>query len=114
MPKSLEHQIQLACVKYFRVAYPDLYCNLWHTNGRAIDKRNGGVLKGMGVIAGVPDILFFYKGKLHGIELKTAKGTQSEGQKEWQSMALKHGGEYHIVRSVEQFVLLIQQTIQNG
>jgi len=29
-------------------------------------------------------------------------------------MALKHGGEYHIVRTVEQFVLLIQQTIQNG
>jgi hypothetical protein len=114
MPKVGEHLLQLACVRFFRQYYPDLYCNLWHTNGTAIDKRNGGVLKGMGVIAGVPDLLFFYKGKLHGIELKTAKGTQSEGQKEWQKMALMHGGEYHIVRTVEQFVLLIQQTIQNG
>ena len=59
---------------------------------------------------GSPDIfLFLGKQFLEGfimlrtlaLEVKTNKGTQSKVQKEWQENFEKLGGEYYIVRSVE-------------
>jgi len=62
-------------------------------------------------MAGVPDLLFFYRGQLHGIELKTEKGRQSPAQKRWQEKCIEHGGQYHIVRSVQDFVTLVQSIV---
>ena len=109
MPKSPEHALQLACVRWFRFQYPKLL--LWHTNGTAQNRKHGAVLVGMGCMAGVPDLFFFYRGELYGIELKTEKGTQSKAQKAFQKRMESEGGRYYLVRSFDNFVSLVQSII---
>jgi hypothetical protein len=63
--------------------------------------------KQMGVRAGYPDLTLLVPRKgYHAlfIELKTAKGKQSEHQKEYQAEVEKQGYKYIICRSVQEFI----------
>lgn len=51
---------------------------------------------------GVPDILAVIEGKLIGIEVKAAFGTQSPDQKRWQMDLENAGAKYILVRSWEE------------
>jgi len=64
---------------------------------------------------GSPDILVLIKDKVMmtwmktiALEVKSAKGKQSTDQKEWQDKFEKLGGEYYIVRSVEEVRNIIE------
>ncbi len=48
----------------------------WHTaNQRGTRKRwEVALLKALGVLAGIPDVLILYESRLYGIELKSAAG----------------------------------------
>lgn len=50
---------------------------------------------------GVPDIIVILDGKFIGLELKTRTGRQSDAQKDFEILLKKHGGHYHLVRSVK-------------
>ena len=50
---------------------------------------------------GIPDVFCVIKGKLIGIEVKTAKGKQSDEQIAWQEKLEKAGGTYILARSWE-------------
>lgn len=55
---------------------------------------------------GLPDITLIKDGRYVGLEVKTPKGTVSEDQRAlWNAIVLA-GGEYHIVRSVDDVVAL--------
>ncbi|PZM81953.1 VRR-NUC domain-containing protein [Candidatus Gracilibacteria bacterium] len=56
--------------------------------------------------AGCPDITVVKDGRFIGLEVKTEKGKQSEAQKLAEEKILKAGGEYYIVRSVEDVISL--------
>ena len=58
---------------------------------------------------GSPDLLVWVQGKSIALEVKTIKGRQSKAQKEWQSKFEKLGGEYYIVRSVEEVRKIIEK-----
>lgn len=58
-------------------------------------------LKAMGVLAGVSDLIFIYKGKHLYLEVKKPTGTQSRDQKEFEGRIQSNGFSYYIVRSVE-------------
>ena len=51
--------------------------------------------------AGCPEIIVCHKGRFIGLEVKTPTGRQSHVQKEAQIDIERAGGEYHIVRSVD-------------
>lgn len=51
--------------------------------------------------AGCPDIVALKNGRFIGLEVKTEKGKLSEAQEEAKKKIIKCGGEYHIVRSIE-------------
>jgi len=51
---------------------------------------------------GFPDILVLKAGRVIGLEVKTKTGKQSPFQKEIEKSFKKNGGEYYIVRSLEQ------------
>jgi hypothetical protein len=55
--KNQEHKLQVACVKWFRLQYPQ-YANLLFAipNGGARNAVTGAMLKAEGVTAGVPDL----------------------------------------------------------
>lgn len=55
---------------------------------------------------GVPDVIVVKDGRFIGLEVKTPKGRQSDAQKAFQEELEKNGGEYHIVRSVDDVVKL--------
>ena len=50
---------------------------------------------------GVPDILIVKDGWFIGLEVKTPKGRQNEAQKLFEKEVKEAGGEYHVVRSIE-------------
>lgn len=76
------------------------------TTGRYIVQTKSWI-KTKGTITGVSDIIAVYKRKCDGIcltlflEVKTAKGVQTEAQKEFQKNIEKLNGLYFIVRSIE-------------
>jgi hypothetical protein len=104
--KFEEQIIQKACVRWFRAQHPNriLYANY----NNAHNRTQGGINKGMGVTAGVPDLTYIHPtyGLLY-IEVKTKKGRVSDAQKEFLS---KLDGQYpcFLVRSFDDFLELCE------
>lgn len=76
-----EQKLHIAVAQFLRVAWPaDL---LWFhcPNGGARSKPEAALLKVMGTLPGIPDLLFVMpNGQLAAIELKAADGQLSEAQ----------------------------------
>src|SRR3990167_6123406 len=73
-----EERLQRAVVQLLMLAYPDLR---WRAipNGEYRSPRTAGRLKAMGVQAGVADLhITLPRGRTAWIELKSAKGVQSD------------------------------------
>jgi len=64
-------------------------------------RLRGAILRGMGLKAGVPDILFIWKGRAYWVEVKAPKGKLSVSQIECQMDLKQAGCEVATVRSVE-------------
>lgn len=62
----------------------------------------------VGVKAGFPDILVLMEGRCIGLEVKTAKGRQSEQQKQWEKRFNTQGFEYYIVRNNDDVIKIIE------
>ena len=107
-----EHQIQVACVRWFRLQYSKLSLNLFAVpNGGRRDKVTAGKLKAEGVVAGVADLLLLVpSGCFHGlaIEMKTRIGRRRDSQKEWQEYIQKQGYKYVVCRSLDDFMSEVQ------
>ena len=89
-PKDEEHRIQCACVRWFRLQYPQLNGRLFAVpNGGRRDAITAAKLKAEGVIAGVSDLILLKSNHDYGallIEMKTLKGRQRDSQKQWQNL----------------------------
>ena len=116
--KHTESKTQSACVRWFRLQYPE-YTKLLISvpNGVATTATQGRILKHEGMVAGASDLLLLLPNKSHPylcIELKTDKGRQSDAQKAWQTAVQEHAfARYAIVRSVEEFIELITDYLNN-
>lgn len=65
--------------------------------------------KAMGLTSGVSDtIVILPNSKIIFVEFKTETGRQNKTQKEFESRVKSHQYDYHVVRSLEQFINLIQ------
>lgn len=106
--RQVEHDLQAACVRWFRLAHPRLaLCLVAVPNGGRRDAVTGAKLKAEGVVAGVSDLLLLVpRGKYHGlcIEMKTPKGRQSEAQRQWQREMERQGYKYALIRSFDAFM----------
>ena len=72
------------------------------------NKVGTALARSTGLMAGVSDaILILPNSKIIFIEFKTAKGRQTEKQKEFEERVKKHGYEYFIIRSLDEFKKLI-------
>lgn len=95
-----EQVLQQNVVAFLGVAYPGLLW--WHTpNGGARSKAEAGILKSMGVRAGVADLCFVLPGaRIAFIELKSAKGSASPAQKTFRADCEMQGVPYAICTSL--------------
>lgn len=116
-PSDEEHRIQCACVQWFRLRYPHYRHNLFAVpNGGRRDEVTAGKLKAEGVLAGVADLILLKSNADYGallIEMKTAKGRQSDTQIEWQKLIEKDGYKYVVCRSLDDFVLQVDSYLSN-
>ena len=106
-PRDLEHKLQSACVRWYRLQYPKMKHNLFAVpNGSKRDVIIGAKLKEEGVLAGVADLILLKSNRFYGallIEMKTPEGRQSDTQKEWKQKITNDGFKYVIIRSLEDF-----------
>ena len=103
-----EDDLQMQCVSWFRLQYPQLARLLHHSpNGGRRDAREGARFKQMGTQAGFPDLILLVAAQgYHALllELKTRTGRQQDSQKEYQQLAEAQGYRYVVIRSLEAFM----------
>jgi VRR-NUC domain len=109
--KMSEAAIQQQCCIWFWNSHPELRGLLFMVNNNSHSKYEGALLKALGLIAGVSDLLFIYNKTVHCIEMKTPTGYQSDEQIEWQENVESQGVSYYIARSLDEFKLLINKII---
>lgn len=116
-PRDLEHKLQAACVRWYRLQYPKMKHNLFAVpNGSKRDVIIGAKLKEEGVLAGVADLILLKSNRFYGallIEMKTPEGRQSDTQKEWQQKITNDGFKYVIIRSLEDFQREVKQFLED-
>ena len=78
-------------------------------NGGTRNVREAMTFKATGLLPGASDLIIILpNGKLLFVELKMLKGIQSNEQKDFECRVSSLGYEYYLIRSLEQFKLLIQ------
>lgn len=122
--KHREHDLQAACVRWFRMQYPKY-------SGLLFAIPNGAKLAGTpwqrakawkrfeeeGARPGAADLfLAVPSGDLSGlfIEMKTSKGRQSAEQVAFEADVVTVGYGYAVPRTLEQFIQIIDSYLQTG
>lgn len=77
---SPEQQIQRAVFQHLKMrAAPGVFA--FHVpNGGYRKPKEAAIMKGLGVVAGVPDVIAIFKGKVYALELKAEGGRPTEKQ----------------------------------
>jgi len=111
-----EEQLTMDCYSEFIRKYPELHKRLWHTANENFVREIGGKRKAMGVLTGVPDFKLDIPAVIDGahicgldIELKVPGNYQQKTQKEFEDYSLATGHIYRVVKSVEDFMSLIDR-----
>ena len=102
-----EAQIQSECVTWLWNTYPETRGLFFAVQNNSEHAVRALQRKSMGLIPGVSDTILLWKGKAHLIEFKTPTGNQSPSQKTWQKKVTDEGFEYYLVRSFDEFKLII-------
>lgn len=108
--KHLESKLQTACVRWFRLQYPN-YLLFAIPNGGARDLITGVILKREGVIKGVPDLFLAHATfESYGlfIEMKSDKGKLSQSQIYIRSKLELAGYQVEVCNSFESFKQVIE------
>ena len=98
-------------------AFQEMYNHFPETRGLCFHVPNGGSrnavegmqLKAAGVIAGVPDIIFIWKGRAYGFEFKTESGELSKAQEKIHDKWREDGTPVFVIRSSEEFIKHIEK-----
>lgn len=107
-----EDAIQQECYIWFWNKYPELRGMLFHVpNGGTRDIREAKKMKQIGVTPGVSDLILLFNGTAYCFELKTEKGVQSTIQKEWAKKVSSQGINYYLIRSKDEFEVLVTKLI---
>lgn len=107
-----ESVLQTACVKWFRLQYPDLVIYAV-PNGGSRNIREAQRLKAEGVLAGVADLVVLLpQGKSLYIEMKVKGNRQTQNQKDFQKIAETLGHTYAVCYTFEEFQKVVENQIQ--
>jgi hypothetical protein len=81
MTRRPEAQIQRSVLEHLRIrAVPN--CFYFHCpNGEWRSRITGAILKGQGVVAGIPDLIIVHAGRTYGLELKSDNGRTTDVQR---------------------------------
>lgn len=108
MKRGEEYNTQQACVKYFRLKYPGY---LIYSCPNEATYKNRGYFSPIGMLPGVADLTVVIPNKVIFFELKSKTGRQSVEQIEFMKKVEKLGFDYHIIRSVDDFIEIIENKL---
>jgi hypothetical protein len=107
-----EIQLQSTCFQWAWNTYPDTRRLLAHVpNGSSRNKIEAMQLKSSGVVPGVHDLFFYWKGQLYWFELKVGTNKQSPEQTLFGKAMTAQGAICHEIRTVEHFQTLFKSII---
>lgn len=116
-PKNEEHKIQCSCVRYFRLKYPHLRNMLFAVpNAARRSARNGAYMKDEGMLPGVADLILLKSNRFYGalcVEMKKPGEYQRPVQKEWQKECEANGNKYIVVRSLDEFIKVVDNYLKD-
>ena len=98
-----ESQLVNACLQYLQLK--GVFC--YRQNSGAYKTERGGFVR-YGT-TGAPDIVAVIKGQYVGIECKMPRGKQTDGQKLFEGKLKQAGGQYWIVRDVEELIKALNE-----
>jgi ATP-dependent exoDNAse (exonuclease V) beta subunit len=118
---TLSHdQLQQKCFLWSFGTYPHLRKLFWHTPNE-LPKRPGesqkayvirlNQRKAIGVVAGVLDMVFYYRGRLYVFDFKVGADRISEDQAEFIRQVVEHGGEAHEIRAFEEYQEIFRRIV---
>lgn len=99
--KRPEQALQRAVVDYLRLALPS-HIVIHVPNGGGRSHIEAAILKGIGVRAGVADLLIMGDGRVWHLELKRPGGRQSPAQVGYQAECVAKGLPYAVASSLEE------------
>ena len=106
-----ERQIQIQCVSWFRMKYPEASGVFFSVpNGSFRNAWTAKNLKDEGALSGVADLLLLVPKKGYAylcIEMKKAGGRQSDTQKAFSKAVERFKGLYRVVYSLEEFQAIV-------
>ncbi len=70
---------------------------------------NYHLLQGLGAHPGIPDRNIHVNGRVHYIEFKSPKGKLSEAQEAFKAQCEADGIPYHVIRSLDEAIELVNQ-----
>jgi hypothetical protein len=109
---AAEYHLQVTCVKWFDIAYPEYRLKFFHIPNQSImnNARAGAFLKSMGRRAGVLDCLLVVKRENNCglfMDFKSKQGVLSEAQNLFIKEMKGEGYECVEIESLEQFISVI-------
>ena len=113
-PTESEWKIQASMVAWFGRNYRDQRDLLCANNNNSSNRIAGARNNMIGVRSGRADLTLYWSGRAYHIEVKTPDGKQSESQREFKRLVESNGFEYHIVRSKDEFIELIEAITANN
>ena len=98
-----EARLQQEIFTYHWNNFPKERGLLFMVYNNAINKIQGAKLKSQGMVAGVSDMIYLSPNTHAPIlmEIKTLKGSQSPKQKKWETLVVKNGFCYGLVRNLD-------------
>jgi len=80
-----EQQIQMAVIEYLAwFARPDVF-SFHHPAGGWRSKVEAQILKAIGTVAGIPDVICIFQGRVFALELKSERGRLTKVQRTTQA-----------------------------
>ncbi len=114
-PKQQEHRLQVACLEWLRMAYPNVLCYAIPNGGQRTE-RAGKRLKEEGMTAGIPDLhIPLPRGAYASlyIEMKNGKkGRLSDQQKQLINLLQSYGNKVVVCRTIEDFIKEVTMYLQ--
>lgn len=104
-----EQDLQRAIIKLLETTGAGRRCIVFHPpNGGARRRVEAAILKGMGVVPGVADLIFILPGGIaKALELKSEEGRLSDHQLRWGARMKELRADYAVARTLDEAVEIL-------
>lgn len=110
MNNQSELSLQQDCYTYLHNELPHLRGRLFAVNNNSHNAVKGAFNKAVGVLPGVSDMIFLGENRhIAFLEFKLLGGKQSPVQVKWQELVESLGYKYVIIRSMQDFLDVINE-----